>query len=96
MNAYQTYPQLTTAQTRDRVMLQRGGDPYEVMQEYRAEKARRSKDGSYVECPRCREHHQTQGTYQGVCPLCRLTLLDSFPNHPFTLAMEKHDGFVRA
>ena len=89
------YSFLTAAQVRDRVVIAGGVDPKEAKLEYLKEKQRRKDGVGYVECPRCRESHGDTTNYEGICHYCRLTMLDHFPHHGFTLAMEKAEGFNR-
>jgi hypothetical protein len=91
---------LTSAQTRDH-RLSFPSEPLTcdniraIQADYRAMKAARVENPAFVECPRCREHHNEVKNYEGICDRCRLILLENFPHHPFTLDMESHEGFVR-
>lgn len=91
---------LTSAQVRDyEITFSAKPLSVEVLREFKARyaemKSERASDPDFVECPRCREHHNEKTNYEGVCHRCRLVLLDHFPNHAFTIDMEKHDGWTR-
>lgn len=67
----------------------------DIRADYRKMKEARAASDEFVECPRCREHHEGRRNYEKICARCRLILLDDYPNHPFTLEMERAEGFVR-
>ena len=88
-------PHLTAAQNRD-LAITLGADPSAARREYFAEVAARRANPAFVECPRCREHHAEAKNFEHICDRCRLTLLDDFPRHPFTLAMLAAEGWPGA
>lgn len=67
----------------------------EAKKRYRDRKQAWETSPDFVTCPRCREPHPDKDHYQGICHRCRFVMLWEHPHHPFTIEMEKHDGFIR-